>query len=489
MRLYQLLKDILPVPSSADHDVAYLELDSRQVKPGTLFLAVKGADLDGGQFIEDALAKGAVAALSVTPEQVGQIAERFYGEPAKQLKIIGVTGTNGKTSCTHYIAQVYQEPIGVIGTLGSGIYGALGEPGLTTPDAITLQKMLRQFVDQGVKVVAMEVSSHSIAQARISGIEFETAIFTNLTQDHLDYHGTMEAYAAVKRRFLAEFPLKQVIINADDTYGKKWIGELAHQKSVFAYSAEGVSDGWMPAFAGMTTTGTGMTNVIAGMTGVSKVNLSLEGINATVHTPWGSGDLSIPLIGRFNLSNALAVLTAACLQGIPFDTVLKRLAQLKAVPGRMQTLGGNGQPLIVVDYAHTPDALENVLLALKSHTKGRLMCVFGCGGDRDSGKRPLMAAIAEKIADQVIVTSDNPRHESAKAIADDIMRGFKEPARVFVELDRSKAIKNSIQWAKSTDCVLIAGKGAERYQQMGDEKLPFDDVEQVLENLNASVVK
>lgn len=483
MRLSILLRDTLSIPAQADREIARIRLDSRQVEKNDLFIAIKGTATDGRQYIPDVIARGAAAVLvEANPagetigfqqeipiisvpdlkNQMGFLAARFYDYPAKKLRVIGVTGTNGKTSCTHFIAQALQIPCGVIGTLGSGLYGALGVAGLTTPDAVTLQEWLHQFVQQGVKTVAMEVSSHSIDQGRINGIDFEMGIFTNLTQDHLDYHGSMQAYAAVKHRFLAEMPTQHVIINADDSYGKMWITEIAKRKSVYAYSC---------------TADTKIENVP--VICAEDIQLSLQGIKARVCTPWGEGNLVVPLIGHFNLSNVLAVLTALCVYGIPLKEVLARLIQLKPVPGRMQTLSGPGMPLVVVDYAHTPDALEKVLQALRSHTKKQLICVFGCGGDRDHGKRPIMAKIAERLADRVIVTNDNPRHEQPESIAQQILQGFNNSECVSVMLDRSKAIANSIQWATQNDCVLIAGKGAEHYQQIGDKRTHFDDVEEV----------
>lgn len=491
MHISLLLKDIFPIPTAADREISALQLDSRKVQAQQLFVAIKGTHLDGRQYIANAIEKGAAAVLvdaepgdtvityqnhiPLIPiphlqQKIGLIAARFYDFPAKKIRMIGVTGTSGKTSCTQFIAQCLHAlsmPCGIIGTLGSGFYGALTETGLTTPDAITLQHTLQQFVTQGAAAIAMEVSSHSIDQGRVTGIDFDIGVFTNLSQDHLDYHGDMDTYAAVKYRFLAELPTKQVIINADDVRGKMWLKPLAQQKPVMAYTTtqplaiDGVS--WVYA---------------------EKVQLTLQGISATVHTPWGDGELHLPLIGEFNLSNGLAVLATLCAYGIPFDQVLSCLANLQAVPGRMQTIGGQGRPLVVVDYAHKPDALEKVLQALRAHTDGQLICLFGCGGERDRGKRPIMASIAEKLADKVIVTNDNPRHEKPESIAAEIMQGFSHPERVAVELDRSKAIKNSIQWAKEHDCVLIAGKGAEHYQQIGDEKFPFDDVEKANECLS-----
>lgn len=486
MQLSVLLKEYVELPAALERDITDLTLDSRQVQSGSVFLAIKGTQSDGRDYIPAAVAKGAVAvlvdgkpndeitfheAIPVIPvanlnATVGWLAARFYDYPSRKCLVFGVTGTSGKTSCTHFIAQALAsvgQRCGIIGTLGSGFYGALTETGLTTPDAIALQKTLARFVADGASAVAMEVSSHSIDQGRVNGIEFAVGIFTNLSQDHLDYHGDMETYAAVKRRFIAELPVKQVIINSDDAYGRRWINELSAEKTVLAY-------GLRKSLSVPTNTPYIYTEETA---------LTLQGITATVVTPWGEGQLQLPLIGQFNLSNALAVLASLCLSGIAFETALTALQQLSTVPGRMQTLGGVGRPLVVVDYAHKPDALEKVLQALRSHTKGKLFCVFGCGGDRDRGKRPLMGQIAEKLADRVIITNDNPRHEEPLAIAAEIRSGFSDPDRVSIELDRSKAIRNSIQWATAEDCVLIAGKGAERYQQFGDEKTPFDDVEQV----------
>ncbi len=492
MRLSTLLAGEFKLPQEVDREISDLTLDSRQVQQNGLFLAVKGTQLDGRSYIPNALAKGAAAILvdaesaneAVTFQQhiplipiqqlqskIGELAARFYDYPSKKLRMIGVTGTSGKTSCTHFIAQSFQAlqiPCGIIGTLGSGFFGALNETGLTTPDAITLQKILHQFVLQGAKAVAMEVSSHSIDQGRVNGIEFDIGIFTNLSQDHLDYHGDLEAYAAVKRRFLAELPTENVIINADDSYGRRWLNDLAAQKSVIAYGTRKTLS--IPTSIPYVYT--------------DEIELTLHGIKAAVYSPWGEGELMLPLIGQFNLSNALALLATLCISKVPFQDACNAMTKLSTVPGRMQTLGGNGKPLVVVDYAHKPDALEKVLQALRSHTEGKLWCVFGCGGERDRGKRPLMAQIAERIADHVIVTNDNPRRESPEEIAAEICRGFSHPERVSIELDRSKAIENSIQWASAKDCVLIAGKGAEHYQQIGDTKLPFDDVLKVKEFLH-----
>lgn len=494
MRLSAILRQVMTLPPDAEVEAGRLILDSRKASRGDVFIALKGTQTDGRQYIPDVLARGVAAVLveadhadeviqfhekiPVIPvvslrEKLGELAAAFYGYPARHMKMFGVTGTNGKTSCTHFLAQALQKlhmTCGVIGTLGSGLYGALGEAGLTTPDAVTLQAMLRHFVDAGAKATAMEVSSHSVDQGRVNGIAFESAIFTNLTQDHLDYHGTMEAYAAVKKRFLAEYPVKHLIINSDDPRGLQWLKEWQHRDSVFAY---GLNRAVLP-------------NTIPQIY-AENIRLTLEGIHTKVITPWGQGELTLPLIGHFNLSNMLAVLTVLCSQEMPFDRVLQVLSQLKAVPGRMQLLGGRGRPLIAVDYSHTPDSLEKALQALRRHVSGKLICVFGCGGNRDTAKRPLMAKIAEQLADQIIVTNDNPRHEDPDVIARQILSGFTHPERVAVILDRSKAIEKGIQCATTDDGVLIAGKGAEQYQQIGDQKVPFDDVVQASRYLELTV--
>lgn len=475
--LTALFDDIADVPA-AQVEITGLTLDSRTVKSGYLFFACQGTQLAGRTFIDDAIQKGASAvmveeALSGMTERNGvpiisvpdlsfkisDMAARFYDYPARKMRIVGITGTNGKTSCSHFIGNALHQlniSCGIIGTLGNGLYGHVQPSSLTTPDIITLHTLFADFLKQGAKTVAMEVSSHSLDQGRrVNGIEFATGVFTNLTRDHLDYHGTMEAYGAAKKRLFDH--AKQAVINADDPFG---LEIMETRKDAFSYSIKRTDK----IFA-------------------EKIYQDALGAHATISTPWGSGDLHVPLIGQFNLSNVLAVLTTLCLLDVPFFDALNSLSYLQPVPGRMQTLGGQDRPLIVVDYAHTPDALEKVLMALREHCHGKLFCVFGCGGDRDRGKRPMMAKIAEQYADQIIVTDDNPRHENPHDIVTDIMRGFEGRSKIIIEHDRSKAILDTIQCAVPGDCVLIAGKGAETYQQKGDEKFPFSDVEKVQEAL------
>ncbi|MCC2667127.1 MAG: murE [Gammaproteobacteria bacterium] len=498
MKLSDLLDGIYDgigkvLPKKIIH-VTGLALDSRQVKPGDLFFAYQGTQLDGRKFIDEAIQKGAccvlmegafnaieiyyknsvpIISLFDLKNKINGIAARFYSYPANKLKIIGVTGTSGKTSCTHFIAEVLQQlnlPCGLIGSIGNGIYGAIQPSSLTTPDAITLQKIFSS-VSKKTNYVAMEVSSHSLDQGRVKDIPFFIGVFTNLTHDHLDYHGTMESYGAAKK-ILFDSPLTEYsVINSDDPFGQTLIASFANKKNIIAYGMQ-------------------KTKIMNSISFVRAENIQLEHeIRAHVVTPWGEGELKIPLMGQFNLSNMLAVIAVLGLLKIPFSTILKCVAKLTSVPGRMQVVGGQEQPLIVVDHSHKPDSLEKVLLALRPHCQGQLYCVFGCGGDRDRAKRPLMAAIAERYADHVIVTDDNPRTEDPKGIVADILRGFRDPTKIIVEHDRFQAIARSIQCAKRGDCVLIAGKGAETYQQIGDLKIPFSDVEKVKEILNARLVK
>jgi UDP-N-acetylmuramoyl-L-alanyl-D-glutamate--2,6-diaminopimelate ligase len=492
-RLSDILSPFTAIPDGFDCNISGLESDSRFIKAGDLFFACQGMHQDGRQFIDDAIKKGAVAVITaatnsdeapyrhgsipVFPLQdlnpkIGLIAAAFYQYPAASLRIIGITGTNGKTSCSHFLAASLQRlgiTCGVIGTLGNGLYDDIQPSNWTTPDAVTLQKTFADLVKKGARAVAMEVSSHGIDLGRVSGVPFEVGIFTNLTRDHLDYHGDMQTYGAVKKRLFDSPLLRQAVINNDDEFGKTIIADVARHKPVFAYGRAGQSSAAAPHIT------------------VENVQMGKRGLQAFVRTPWGSGDLQTALIGEFNISNVLAVLTTLCVMEIPFAQALASVNELTPVPGRLQTVGGGDLPLIAVDYAHTPDALEKVLVALRQHCQGRLLCVFGCGGDRDNGKRPMMARIAEQYADFVLVTDDNPRHESPAQIVGDIMQGFAHPQAVIVQHDRSKAIEYIIQCANAGDCVLIAGKGAERFQQIGDVKTPFCDIEKVNQILLNSV--
>jgi UDP-N-acetylmuramoyl-L-alanyl-D-glutamate--2,6-diaminopimelate ligase len=471
-----------PVPAA---QVRGLAMDSRSVTPGALFLACRGGSRHGLEFAEAAVRGGAVAiaaepdatwplarlaaltrtlGVPVTPvpdlaARAGEVAARFYGHPGDRLRLIGVTGTNGKTTVTQYLARVLAPDArcAVVGTLGAGYPDALWPTTHTTPDAVALQATLAGLVADAAQAVAMEVSSHALHQQRIAGLRFDTAVFTNLTRDHLDYHVTMEAYADAKARLFRLPGLRLAVINTDDAFGLALFGETLRRVPVVACGLDGV-----PAHA---------ERFVA----AERVVADVAGLRLHVRSSWGEGELASPLLGRFNAANLLAVLAVLLESGVAMDAALTRLADLRTVAGRMERLGGGDRPLVVVDYAHTPDALTQVLGALREHCRGRLHCVFGCGGERDTGKRPLMGEVAETLADCVIVTDDNPRREDGDAIVAQILAGLREPARVTVERNRARAIAAAIAGAAPGDIVLVAGKGHEDYQQVGDLRLPFSD--------------
>lgn len=495
IKLRELLSDIVDVDDAlADSFITGVTIDSRLIKRGDLFLAYSGAVTDGRNFIVEAVDQGALAVLCeerlpekmVLPQEIpviavpdlrfkaSLIAARFYGYPARKLKIIGVTGTNGKTSTTQYIATALTNlgiACGVIGTIGVGFPGKLAPVINTTPDPVSLQRLLFELSAGGAKAVAMEVSSQGLVQGRVNGIEFEIAVFTNLTRDHLDHHGTIENYGNAKRILFRQQQLKYAVINADDEFGQNLIQELKNSTTVYAYTLSDRSPAEVLAIK------------------AQEIKLTLTSMVANVTTPWGDGLLNSQLLGKFNLSNLLVVLTVLGIMKINLEEALNAITKLRSVTGRMEIFGGGPKkPLVVVDYAHTPDALEQVLLTLRDYCKGALWCIFGCGGDRDHGKRLLMGQIAERCSDHVVITNDNPRMETPKKIIEDILQGFLCPWAVEVEDDRMIAIEYVINSAKAGDLVLIAGKGHENYQIIGKEKLPFSDQEIVIKALNAKVV-
>lgn len=491
MHLSQLLIGI-GLSVTADPIIKGLCQDSRQVKPGDLFFAYPGLDRDGRHFIPEAIAKGAAAILfesegnsverssssiPILPlhhltAQLGPIAARFYDYPSRYLPVIGITGTNGKTSCTHFLAdslQQLQKPCGVIGTLGNGFYGDLKPGQLTTPDAIELQQLLANFRDKQAQAVVMEVSSHRLAQQRLNGTEFSVAAFTNLTRDHLDYHESMSAYAQAKRSIFDLPGVQQAILNADDSYAQLWLTELAEQLPVYTYSLHKPQAAW-PHIPQIT---------------VKKFDFNQQGLRAEIDTPWGEVFIENRfLMGPFNLSNLLLVLTILKSLHFSLAEISQVISKLKGVKGRMQAFHVPGKALVVVDYAHTPDALQQVLRALRPHCAGELYCLFGCGGDRDKGKRPLMAEIAEQEADHIILTNDNPRDEDPLQILQAIQKGFTGKKSVYREPDRQRAIAYTLATAQPTDVVLVAGKGHEAYQLINGIKYPFDDAIEVQRFLN-----
>lgn len=475
-----LLSQLLSYPVPLDCHLTGLTSDSRLVKSGDVFCALIGNQTCGELYIATALQQGAVAVLKEAEtfgfeklsehipcvkiprlsQQLGIIAARFYHQPSHCMQIVGVTGTNGKTTVTHLIAQMLQKlhpPCGLIGTIGCGIYGAL-QPSLhTTPQPIELHSLFSQLKAQNVRRVAMEVSSHALAQGRVNGVQFDTAVFTNLSRDHLDYHESMEAYLAAKTLLFQTIDLKTVILNNDDPASITIKRQIANTVTVFTYSFEQKT-----------------ADIYADIQ-----SLTPQGSHFILNTPWGQGQLHSPLLGKFNISNVLAAFTVLLNWGIPFASLSTAFNNIEPVSGRMERLYQAGQPTIIIDYAHTPDALQQTLSALRAHCHttqySRLWCVFGCGGDRDRGKRPLMGRIAESYADKVIITDDNPRHENSTNIIHDILQGCSQPEQMVTIADRKQAIEYALHHADSHDIVLIAGKGHETYQQIGDQRFPFSD--------------
>jgi len=468
------LNQLLPqAPSSVL--IRNLRLASGQVQAGDLFFAVPGTKSDGRTYIKDALERGAAAVIyeahnappmpeSTVPmlavehlaDKISAIAGRFYGNPAEKLQLIGITGTNGKTSVSQLLAQAL-DGLGVrcaiIGTLGNGFYGALQESTHTTPDAIGVQACLARLAAGGAKAVAMEVSSHALAQGRVAALDFSASVLTNLSRDHLDYHGSMDAYAAAKAKLFAG--CQRQVVNLDDELGGR-LAQQAGSARVLGYSLE---------------------NPQASLY-CRDIELTDNGLRARLISEAGEGVLRSPLLGRFNLANLLAVTGTLLALGHPLSRILTLLPRLAPPPGRLQRLGGGNLPLVAVDYAHTPDALQNALSALRAHCPGRLLCLFGCGGERDKGKRPLMAEVAERLADGVWVTDDNPRGEDREQIIEDIRAGFANPQTVQFVAERSDAIAQIINGAKAGDLVLLAGKGHEDYQEVSGKRLPFSDLQQ-----------
>ena len=462
--------------------------DSRRVEAGVAFAAYPGNVADGRQFVPDAIARGAAAVLWETRNfqwdpkwpgphlgveglqaRLGYIADFIYGSPSKKMWMTGVTGTNGKTSCAQWIAQALDacgRRAAILGTLGNGLVGALAPARHTTPDVTVLHELLAQFHAAGARAVAMEVSSHGLDQGRVNGASFDVALFTNLTRDHLDYHKTMAAYGAAKAKLFTWPGLRTAVINADDAFGQSLVDAArAHGLRVLTY-------------------GFGAADISA-----TAISLDRNGITLDLATPQGKATLRSGMVGAFNAQNLLGVLGVLLASDIPLDDAVAAMTRLAAPPGRMQRLGGDGKPLVVVDFAHTPDALEKVLTALRpTVTDGHaLVCVFGCGGDRDPGKRPQMGAVAAALADRIVVTSDNPRSEDPNVIANAVVKGIRDAGhrRWSIENDRHVAIATAIQSANAGDVVLVAGKGHETYQERNGQRTPFSDAREALAALAA----
>jgi UDP-N-acetylmuramoyl-L-alanyl-D-glutamate--2,6-diaminopimelate ligase len=498
MHLSALLRGLSQLPPGQDPVVTGLTLDSRQLLSGQLFLACRGGQGHGLEYLAQALQQGA-AAIAYEPDaawpetrirallggrrlpmlavpglrrRASEIAGRFYREPSAELSLIGVTGTNGKTSCSLFLAQALgaTRPCAVIGTLGSGVPPNLTPASHTTPDPISLQARLAELRAAGAEAVSMEVSSHALDQGRVEALRFDTAVLTNLSRDHLDYHGDMNAYAAAKQRLFQHPGLTCAVLNHDDPFGRELLPELAPDVAPVLYGCR--PSGPLPSG-------------LAGWVWAEQVVTGPQGLEIRVRSSWGRAELSAGLLGRFNASNLMAVLAVLLRYGLPLEEAAARLAAMPGVPGRMERFGGPGQPTVVVDYAHTPDALEQALKALREHTRGRLLCLFGCGGERDRGKRPLMGALAEEFADQVMLSDDNPRGEDGDAIIAEILDGMRHPERALVERNRGLAIRRAIESSAPEDVVLVAGKGHETTQTSGALVTRFSDRETVAGVLTA----
>jgi len=505
--LSELLRDVASVSAADDREVKGLAVSDAGVQPGYVFFALAGGRQHGLEYLDAAVARGAsavvwelddsnvhnlerllvsrhqqykgkVPVISVIglQQKLGHIASKYYGEPSSQLSVIGITGTNGKTSCAHFLAQALNQdaPAAIIGTLGNGLVNHLSHATHTTPDAVTVHQLMGQYLDDGAKSLVMEVSSHGLEQGRVAGVNFDVAIFTNLSRDHLDYHGDMQSYAEAKRRLFQVPGLKSAVINADDAYGKKLIsllGKASEHGSIPNVVSYGLChDDHQVSVRAL------------------NVQHTAAGLAFTVQSPWGTGEVQSSLLGQFNVSNLLAVLCSLLIMGMPFEKALARLNRFTTIEGRMERASHvEDEGLFVVDYAHTPDALQNALQSLRAHMKtvtaGKLWCVFGCGGDRDRGKRHEMGSIAQQFADQVVITDDNPRTEASEQIIADIVAGLSASEQAVLMPDRLAAIAHAVNAAGKNDIVLVAGKGHEEYQIIGTIKHPYAGDKAVIDNL------
>jgi len=461
--------------------VRRMTVDSRAVRPGDTFVAYPGESRDGRDYIAQAVQNGAGSvlwdadgyvwnrrwrvsnlAINQLRSNAGVIASEIYGKPSARLWTIGITGTNGKTSCSQWIAQALtraRRKCAVIGTLGSGFPGRLDADVNTTPDAVSLHARMRSFVRAGAQAVCMEASSHGLAQDRLAGVEFDVAMLTNLTRDHLDYHGTMRRYKAAKARLFRWPSLSHAVVNIDDAFGCELAQRWKHRRSAML--------------------GYGFARRSARLRGPCvegrNLRLGLDGISFDIASPWGRATLESPLIGRFNAANLLGSLATLLASDVSLEQSVAALQKVSPVPGRTERYGGGRAPLVIIDYAHTPDALEKVLESLRAAagSKARLICVFGCGGDRDRGKRPLMGEVASRHADHLIITSDNPRSEDPAVIVAQIAEGVRRKHEQII--DRREAVNKAIAEARRGDIVLVAGKGHEQYQEIRGVRRRYSD--------------
>ncbi len=482
--LSELLRDVYQLEMEDDRVVNSVQIDSRLVAAGDLFIALPGTTQHGLSYLPSIIEAGACCViyarddaeqyqqqLSACRGQIvhvevdsvrdvaGKVISRFYNNASQDLNVIGITGTDGKTSVSRFVAQAlsYEMKAAVIGTTGNGIWGELVESTHTTPDVLSLHKLLFELKNKSAAVVVMEVSSHGIEQKRISGVNIDTAVLTNVSRDHLDYHGTVENYRAIKKQLFIQDSVKNIVVNLDDKIGNELANKLYKTKNVWGYSLSLVSN--LP-----------FNSVCA-----ETIEGNESGFCVKAITPMGNVDLNIPLLGRFNISNVLTVLCILLLNKVELKEAVKRIEKLETAPGRMEVFKAENKPLMVVDFAHTPKALELALQAVSEHCEGNIWCVFGCGGDRDQGKRPLMGAAAERYSDHVVITDDNPRNEESAVIIDQILSGFENKNKAVIVADRKQAIEYAYTHASNNDVVLVAGKGHEEFQLVGDLKIPFSD--------------
>ena len=497
MSLTELLAGIEVVGEVPAIGINGMALDSRNLKQGDLFIACAGYQSHGLEYIDDAITNGAEVVLAevcsnwlpekittlseekniaIVPvgaltEAVSLIAGRFYGNPSQEFPMIGITGTNGKTSSSLFVAQAFagNKKVAVMGTIGNGFPGDLKPSTHTTMDPVSVQATLADLYRRDADMVVMEVSSHALHQGRVADVQFDIAVLTNFSRDHLDYHGTMADYAEAKSLLFRMNKLKAAVINADDDLGQRLIDEMQTSPArVVAYGTTQIDmdkvDAWIRA---------------------DNIRMLPNGVQFDVLSSWGQASVNLGLIGRFNVQNAMVALAVMLECGVDFKQAITDLQKLETVPGRMELITKDRGPSVIVDFAHTPDALEQVLKSLKAHVNGKLFCVFGCGGDRDKGKRPQMGKVAESLADVVVLTSDNPRSENPDDIIEAIRQGMESAGKAIVEPSRAKAIYLAIEKASKGDMVLVAGKGHEAYQVVGDLKLPFSDQKQVRSALEA----
>ena len=497
MRLKELLEGFvsftnLSLGEAEDRQISGLALDSREVIAGNVFIALAGAKQHGLAHVAQAVDKGAcvvvfdpaggrkqpveqinnvpMIAVEDLGPKLGDIAARFYGDPSGFMDVIGITGTNGKTSCSHFLSQMLDD-CGIVGTLGWGEWGKLSKTLNTTPDALKTQRVLAELLKDKKKIVAMEVSSHGLEQGRVNGVTFKGAVFTNISRDHLDYHGTMEAYLQAKLALLNKPGLAFAVVNLDDFYSEQIIAAVPETVVLWGISVQG--------------------KTLASCECVRAENIlyKVDGIEFDVCWRGNSLRVNVPLYGDFNNENVLTVLAVMLAMGVSMPEAVKKLKLIKPVAGRMERFGGDGQPLIFVDYAHTPDALDKVLSSLRKHCGQDLWVVFGCGGNRDKGKRPEMGRIAEQWADHVIITDDNPRFENGQDIVKDILAGCRDVidresvSKIEVIQNREQSIQNVIARAAEKDCIVVAGKGHEDYQESNGVQIAFSDSQVVIDAL------